>query len=95
MGGNYKLNYPITTDLAFEFWGSKHLMNRAKAIIAFSLNLENANDNLRRKGRFPIVQRDRLLRHFGKYVNNPTMENIPLSPEVPDRYDYWETEIKD
>ncbi|EAV6743028.1 hypothetical protein FA821_13335 [Salmonella enterica] len=90
----YKLNYPITTDRQIEFWGSRHIINRVKSIIAFSLDLENANNNLRRVGRFPLGQRDRFIRNFGKYVNQPDMINIPFSPEVSDRYDWWVTEIK-
>lgn len=72
-------NFPITTNKAREFWESKHKLNRAKAIIAFSLDEDNANDNLRRHGEINHF-RKRLLRNYKQYVNNPKMDNIPFSP---------------
>lgn len=72
-------NFQITTEKAKEFWGSRHKLNRAKAIIAFSLDADNANDNLRRAG-YANLWRKRLLRNFKQYVNDPQMNNIPFSP---------------
>lgn len=74
----YKLNYPIETAEAKAFWTSNQKLNRIKAIIAFSLTLDNANDNLRRYG-YAKQFRNRALRNFGQYVNNPSMAGIPLS----------------
>ncbi|UIW10596.1 hypothetical protein PQC38_gp120 [Aeromonas phage BUCT695] len=83
---NFKLNYPIQTEEAKKFWGSRHKCNRAKAIIAFSLNEENAFDNLRRHGYYHLW-RHRAWDAFGMYVNKPDMEGIPFSEmETP----YWE-----
>lgn len=78
MSDHFKLNYPIETDKAFQFWASKHKLNRIKAIIAFSLDLENANDNLRRHGYYNLY-RKRYLKKYQAYVNNPKMDNIPFS----------------
>ncbi len=75
----YKLNYPIETAEAEKFWSSNLKLNRIKAIIAFSLDLENANDNLRRYG-YAKQFRNRALRAFGQYVNTPSMVGIPFSP---------------
>lgn len=73
-----KLNYPIETPEALEFWASNHKCNRIKAIIAFSLNLDNANDNLRRFN-FARQFRVRALNNFCMYVNQPDMQGIPFS----------------
>ena len=72
------LNYPIETDIQKKFWGSKHKCNRMKSIIAFSLNLDNANDNLRRYG-YTNAWRKKALAAFGKYVNTPTMTGVNFS----------------
>lgn len=72
------LNYPIETELAKKFWASKHKCNKVKSIIAFSLNLDNANDNLRRYG-YTLSWRKKAIRHFGKYVSQPAMDGIPFS----------------
>lgn len=74
----YKLNYPIETEDAYKFWKSKHKANQCKAIIAFSLNLSNANDNLRRYG-YSRDFRERALKNFCMYVNNPSMSGIPYT----------------
>lgn len=74
-----RLNYPIKTPEAEAMWGSRHKCNRMKSIIAFSLTLENANDNLRRYG-YTLQWRKKAIRAFGKYVNQPTMKGIPFSP---------------
>lgn len=75
---SYKLNFPIESDEAKEFWSSHHRLNRVKAIIAFSLDVDNANDNLRRRG-YMRGERKRYILAYGKYSNNPTMKNIPFS----------------
>ena len=72
------LNYPITTEEARLFWASRHKCNKMKSIIAFSLNLDNANDNLRRFG-YSLQWRKKAIRAFGKYVNMPEMQGIPFS----------------
>ena len=74
----YKLNFPIETEAAYNFWSSKHKANKVKAIIAFSLDLDNANDNLRRAGYYKQF-RKRALANFGQYVNNPSMAGVPFS----------------
>ena len=68
----FKLNYPVKTANAKKFWGSRHICNRMQCIIAFSLNLSNANDNLRRAG-YSYAWRKRALLAFGAGVNKPTM----------------------
>lgn len=72
------LNYPIETEEAKKFWASRHKCNKMKCIIAFSLNLDNANDNLRRFG-YTLSWRKKAIRHFGGYVNQPDMAGIPFS----------------
>ena len=72
------LNYPIETPEAEKFWGSSHKCNIAKAIIAFSLDEANANDNLRRYG-YTRAWRNRVMYYFKQYVNQPTMAGIPFS----------------
>lgn len=74
----YKLNYPVETPEALAFWSSRFKANRIKAIIAFSLNESNANDNLRRFN-YPRQFRRRALAAFIQYVNQPSMSGIPLS----------------
>lgn len=74
----YKLNYPVETEAAYKFWSSNHKANRCKAIIAFSLNLDNAMDNLRRFG-YARGFRERALNNFCIYVNTPSMAGIPFS----------------
>lgn len=75
---NYKLNFPITTPEANKFWSSHHKLNRVKAIIAFSLDINNANDNLRRFG-YTRGFRERCLIKYAVYVNKPDMKTIPYS----------------
>ena len=82
----YKLNDPIESAEAKKFWSSNLKLNRIKAIIAFSLDLENANDNLRRYG-YSKQYRNRALRAFGQYVNNPTMAGVPFN-QLEDKW--WE-----
>ncbi|ELI5583685.1 hypothetical protein MLN87_07370 [Escherichia coli] len=80
-------NYDIETPEAIRFWGSNHVLNRVKSIIAFSLNEDNANDNLRRYG-FTFGFRQRCLDHYKKYVNQPTMKNIPFSYPSENLYNF-------
>lgn len=70
--------YKITTIDAFRFWSSDHKCNRVKAIIAFSKDLEDANNNLKRAGYKNLI-RKRILLALGGLVNNPSMKNIPFS----------------
>jgi len=72
------LNYPIETKEAQKFWASRHKCNKMKSIIAFSLNLDNANDNLRRYG-YSRAWRKRALVNFGRYINNPKMVGVNFS----------------
>lgn len=76
--GNTVLNYPIETAEAEKSWASKHVCNNLKSIIAFSLNLHNANDNLRRYG-YKRGFREKALYHYGKYVNQPAMTSVPFT----------------
>lgn len=79
----HKMPFPIQTEAALKFWASRHKCNRMKAIIAFSTDLVDANNNLRRFG-YKRFWRLRALNNFGMYVNQPSMANIPLSAmEVP------------
>lgn len=79
------LNYPIETEEAKRFWASEHKCNEALAIICFSLDLENANDNLRRYG-YKYFWRKKALENFGAYVNHPTMYGVQFfDPNIP----YW------
>lgn len=78
MAKMFKLNYPVETAAAKKFWASRHKCNRMKAIIAFSLDLENANDNLRRHG-YAKQWRNRALKNYASYVNTPSMAGIPFT----------------
>lgn len=72
------LNYPIESDIQQKFWGSKHRVNYVKSIICFSLDLSNANDNLRRYG-FSRSWRHRAIKNFGQFVNTPDFTGVPFS----------------
>lgn len=74
----FRLNFPVETPAAYKFWASNHKANKVKAIIAFSLDADNANDNLRRYGYYKLF-RDRALKAFVQYVNNPSMAGVPYS----------------
>lgn len=71
-------NYEVKTETQIKFWGSRHKCNEMKSIICFSLDLENANDNLRRYG-YTLGWRQKAINAFGKYVNTPTFEGVPFS----------------
>lgn len=72
------LNFLIETKEAQKFWASINKENKLKAIIAFSLNLDNANHNLRRFG-YKNIYRKIKLKEYGEYVNNPSMVGIPFT----------------
>lgn len=72
------LNFPIKTKEAQRFWASSKKENKLKAIIAFSLDLDNANHNLRRYG-YKNIYRKLKLKEYGQYVNNPSMVGIPFT----------------
>ncbi|HDG7833282.1 TPA: hypothetical protein PCJ90_001350 [Klebsiella quasipneumoniae] len=74
----FLLNFPVETEEAQRFWASKHRLNRVKAIIAFSTDLDNANDNLRRHG-YKSIYRHKMLNFYKCYVNQPKMNSIPFS----------------
>ncbi|EGJ3141395.1 hypothetical protein IGV50_004419 [Salmonella enterica subsp. enterica serovar Newport] len=73
----FYLNYE-RSDESQRFFESEHILNKVKAIIAHSFDLENANDNLRR-AHIPRGKRERFLKAFGKYVNDPKMPGVPYS----------------
>lgn len=72
------LGVPITTEQQMKMWGSKHVCNHTKAIIAFSNNMKEANDNLRRYG-YTRGWRLKSLYHYGKYVNKPDLASVPFT----------------
>ncbi|HHB8426213.1 hypothetical protein [Klebsiella pneumoniae] len=80
----FKLNFPVETEEAQRFWASKHRLNRIKAIIAFSTDMKNANDNLRRAG-YSYMYRQKYLKAYKCYVNSPSMKIVMFS----DLQDEW------
>lgn len=70
--------YKIETIDAVRFWSSSHKCNKVKAIIAFSKDLDDANNNLRRVG-YKNIMRKRSLAALGGLVNNPSMASVPYS----------------
>lgn len=70
--------YSIKTVDAYRFWTSNHKCNILKAIIAFSINKEEANTNLRRMG-YGNLHRKKAIAALGIYINNPDMRSIPYS----------------
>lgn len=81
------LNYDIETEEASKFWASRHRSNRMKAVIAFSLDKDNAMDNLRREGFTYGVRRAALLA-YGQYINHPSMLHIPFTEMSSDWREY-------
>lgn len=73
------LNWPIQTPEAEALWASKHKCNQAKAIIAFSRDISNANDNMRRYG-YTRAWRENAIANFGQFVHQPSCENVPITP---------------
>ncbi|HAV9873783.1 TPA: hypothetical protein JLH60_004759 [Escherichia coli] len=74
----YTHNYEIRTPLQIKFWSSANRDNRVKAIIAFSLDYENAQDNLRRAG-YPYGWRQRKLEEYKQYINHYDFADVPYS----------------
>ncbi|EBW2292206.1 hypothetical protein DFV88_24800 [Salmonella enterica subsp. enterica serovar Newport] len=74
----YKHNYEIKTPLQIKFWSSAHRDNRIKAIIAFSLDYDNANDNLRRAG-YTFGYRHKKLEEYKQYINHYDFADVPYS----------------
>lgn len=68
----------METPEAVAFWSSRHKLNRIKAIMAFSLDLDNANDNLRRAGYYRQY-RKRYLQIYSTIIADPAMKNVPFS----------------
>jgi len=86
MAKMFKLNYPIETPEAYAFWASRHKCNVMKSYIAYSTDLADANDNLKRAG-YSLHWRKKAIASFGKWVAYPEMRRIPFSElETP----YWE-----
>lgn len=82
----HKMAFPIETEEALKFWGSRHLCNRVKAIISFSLNEEDAMHNMRRLG-FQYHIRKRAWNAWQNYVAQPNMDKIEFTPlSIP----WWE-----
>lgn len=75
----HKMPFPIETPNAYKFWASRHVCNRVKAIISFSLDREDAMHNLRRFG-FPYHFRARAWNAWQHFVARPDMDNIPFTP---------------
>lgn len=71
---------PITSEKGMKFFSSNHKGNIAKAYIAHSPDLEKANNTLWRRG-YPLQLRKRILDTYRAYVNDPTMANVPFSPQ--------------
>lgn len=82
----HKYTYPIETPEAHKFWGSRHVCNRVKAIIAFSRDLTEANSNLRRSG-FQRHFRKRALNAWQHFVAMPDMTTVPFTPLGVDWWD--------
>ncbi|MGL5012779.1 MAG: hypothetical protein ACRC6V_00600 [Bacteroidales bacterium] len=82
----HKMAFPIETEEALKFWGSRHMCNRVKAIISFSLNEEDAMHNMRRFG-IQYHVRKRAWKAWQHYVAQPNMDKLPFTPlSVP----WWE-----
>ncbi|EBA3920930.1 hypothetical protein EE88_21615 [Salmonella enterica] len=74
----FKHNYEIRTPLQIKFWSSSIKDNRVKAIIAFSLDYENAQENLRRAG-YTYGWRQRKLEEYKQYINHYDFADVPYS----------------
>lgn len=75
----HKMAFPVETPEAYKFWASRHLCNRVKAIISFSLNEEDAMHNMRRFG-FQYHIRKRAWNAWQFYVAQPEMTKIEFTP---------------
>ncbi|MGL5015957.1 MAG: hypothetical protein ACRC6V_17015 [Bacteroidales bacterium] len=83
----HKMAYPIETEAAYKFWGSRHVCNRVKAIISFSTDIEDALLNLRRHGFTSYHFRKRATDTWGSWVARPDMDTIPFTPLGVDWWD--------
>ena len=84
----HKLPFPIETKEAKAFWASKHLCNRAKAVISFSRNREEALRLMRIyiPGK-PHHFRERAWNAWQNWVGHHDMDKIAFSEmETP----WWE-----
>lgn len=88
------LKYPLI-GRGYDFFASNHKCNLAKAYIAYSPSLREANDIFWRRG-YPLQLRKRLLKTFKDYVANPSMTGVPYSETEYDediRYISWWSEL--
>jgi hypothetical protein len=84
---HYKLHYPRDlTEQSMAFWSSKHVDNRAKAIISFSRDEEDAIKNLQRwcgthtqLANTTYSARKSIWLAFSEFVDMPEMLTIPYS----------------
>ena len=74
----------IVTPLAEKFFASNHKCNRMKAHAAFSTSVAVYNDRLRSAG-YSLGWRNRAIKAYTKYINNPSMTGIPYS-ELDSKY---------
>lgn len=93
----HKYRFPIETEEAKKFWASRHICNRVKAIIAFSLDMNDAMLNLRRHlpkdfSHNNFHFRKRAVNAWQHYVNMPDMEKVPFTPLG---VDWWDCIPKD
>lgn len=92
-----KVYLTMTSPRGYEFFGSNHKCNHAKAVMAHSATMEEANDTFRRR-HFSIQMRKRFLATYVCYLNNPEMTNVPFSPEIDPKtgelYPFWQSELK-
>lgn len=75
----HKMAFPIVTEEAYKFWASRHLCNKLKAIISFSLDKEDAMHNMRRFG-YQHHLRKRAWNAWQNFVAKPDMTSIPFTP---------------
>lgn len=92
-----KVYLPITSERGMEFFGSNHKCNHAKAVMAHSETLDQANDTFRRRG-FTLQMRKRFLKTYKPYLGETDMTNVPMSPEVNpktgEQYEFWMDELE-
>lgn len=92
-----KVYLPMISASAYKFFGSNHKCNHAKAVMAHSATMVQANDTLRRRG-FTLQMRKRILKTYEKYLGQQDMSSIPMSPEVNpttgESYTFWMDELE-
>lgn len=92
-----KVYLTMTSERGYEFFGSNHKCNHAKAVLAHSSTMVEANDTFRRR-HFSIQMRKRFLKTYGKYLGQTDMTNVPFSPEVNpatgEMYTFWMDELE-